>query len=257
MVGEYLYYIWLSMIPQIGVSTQKKLLNQMGSPEEIYHATDESLSLIKGISSAQIHNIIELTCLDDAKRIVDNCYQKGIKILSINDEYYPARAKEDMNSPIILYTKGRILEDKLKKTVAIVGARRCTQSEKRATADIALQYIQKGYSIISGMAKGVDSYGHTVCIKEDGYTVAVLGNGLDICYPKEHNTLMRAIEDNGLLLSEYPPGVKPQRYHFPQRNRIIAQWSDEIVVVAPGNRSGSLITAEYAERLGRQVDIIN
>ena len=88
-------------------------------------------------------------------------------------------------------------------------------------------------------------------------TVAVLGNGLDICYPKEHNKLMRTIEDNGLLLSEYPPGVQPQRYHFPKRNRIIAQWSDEIVVVAPENRSGNLITAEYAEMLGREVKIIS
>ena len=177
--------------------------------------------------------------------------------MTINDASYPVKASEDMNSPVILYTKGRISVDKIKKTVAIVGARRCTQLEKQTTAGITLEYVEEGYSIVSGMAKGVDSYAHTACIKEGGYTVAVMGNGLDICYPKEHNELMRAIEDNGLLLSEYPPGVKPKRYHFPKRNRIIAQWSDEIVVVAPGMRSGSLITAEYAKKLGKQVRIVN
>lgn len=257
MVDDYLFYVWLSLIPQIGVSTQKKILNQISSPEEIYHAADEVLLSIKGISSTQIHNIMESKCLDNAKRIVDSCDKCGIEIVSINDAEYPDKAKSDTNSPIILYTKGRILTDKLKRTVAIVGARRCTQAEKQVTVDIASRYLQQGYSIVSGMAKGVDSYSHTVCIREGEYTVAILGNGLDICYPKEHNKLMQAIEDNGLLLSEYPPGVKPQRYHFPERNRIIAQWSDEIVVVAPGNRSGSLITAKYAEKLGRQVEIVN
>lgn len=257
MADDYLYYVWLSLVPQIGVRAQKKLLKQMSSPEEIYHASEAELSTIKGLNRVQIHNIMEYKSLEKSKRIVEHCDRCDIQMLSIKDANYTSKAKKDINSPVLLYTKGRIKQNKLEKSVAIVGARRCTQAGKQTTADVALQYVRQGYAIISGMAKGVDSYGQTACIKNGGYTVAVLGNGLDICYPKEHNKLMQAIEESGLLLSEYPPGVRPQKYYFPKRNRIIAQWSDEVVVIAPGIRSGSFITAEYAQKLGKDVKIID
>lgn len=103
------------------------------------------------------------------------------------------------------------------------------------------------------MAKGVDSYAHTVCINADGYTIAILGNGLDLCYPSEHVKLMQAIEEKGLLLSEYPPGTRPTRYSFPMRNRLISAWSDELVVVQAGKGSGALITADYTRKYNKKV----
>lgn len=115
---------------------------------------------------------------------------------------------------------------------------------------------QKQNAIISGMAKGIDSYVQTACLKLGGYTVAVLGNGLDICYPEEHRLLMKRIEEKGLLISEYPPGTLPAKYNFPRRNRLISAWSDELVVISPGKGSGSLITAKYSENYGRKVKII-
>ena len=144
----------------------------------------------------------------------------------------------------------------MKDPVAIVGARRCTHEAKCKAVALAQQYTENGQTIISGMAKGIDSYAHTACLNAGGYTVAVVGNGLDICYPSEHKTLMDCIAEKGLLLSEYPPGVKPSRYTFPRRNRLISAWAEHIVVIAPGKRSGALITAEYGRKYGRQVEII-
>ena len=103
------------------------------------------------------------------------------------------------------------------------------------------------------MAKGVDSYAHTVAINNDGYTVAIVGNGLDICYPSKHDKLMQKIQNKGLLLSEYPPGTIPARYRFPQRNCLISAWSDEIVVIGAGKGSGAFITADYGDKYEHKV----
>lgn len=110
-------------------------------------------------------------------------------------------------------------------------------------------------TLVSGMAKGIDSYAHTVCLNTGGYTVAILGNGLDICYPSEHNKLMKCIEEKGLLISEYPPGTHPDRYRFPRRNRLISSWSDKLFVIQAEKGSGALITAEYSRKYGREVEM--
>ena len=109
--------------------------------------------------------------------------------------------------------------------------------------------------IISGLAKGIDACAHTACINADGYTVAILGNGLDICYPSEHRILMDRIKEKGLLLSEYPTGTKPTKYAFPKRNRLISAWSDKVVVIAPGKGSGALITEGYARKYSRKIEL--
>ena len=118
---------------------------------------------------------------------------------------------------------------------------------------MAVAYTEKQTAVISGMAKGVDSYAHTACLKAKGYTVAVLANGLDICYPSEHEKLKECIENKGLVISEYPPGIRPTKYTFPKRNRLISAWSDELIVVAAGKKSGALITADYSKKYGRKI----
>lgn len=154
-----------------------------------------------------------------------------------------------------MYYKGNLVE--VKEPVAIVGARRCTQEVKQQAVVLAQQCVEKKQTLISGMAKGIDSYAHTACLKAEGYTVDILGNGLAICYPSEHKKLMECIEQNGLLLSEYPPGTRPTQYTFPRRNRLISAWSECIIVIAPGKGSGALITAEYGRKYGRAVEILN
>ena len=107
--------------------------------------------------------------------------------------------------------------------------------------------------MISGMAKGIDACAGTVCVNSGSYTVAIVGNGLDICYPAEHERLMERIRETGLLLSEYPPGTEPSNYTFPQRNRLIASWSDRLIVIAACRGSGAMITANCADKYGRKV----
>lgn len=141
-------------------------------------------------------------------------------------------------------------------TVGIVGARRCTQEAKQKAIKAAEECVKRENAIISGMAKGIDSYAHTACLRSGGYTVAILGNGLDICYPSEHIKLMESILENGLLISEYPPGKAPTKYNFPQRNRLISAWSDQLIVIEPGKGSGALITADFEKKYGRKVMIL-
>lgn len=249
------YWIWLSSVPYIGPVASRRLLQAFGEPEKVYRADASDLCQIKGITQRQIGGLIENKSLDRVYKIMENCEKHNISILTQNNPEYPERAKEPEDSPIILYYKGCIRN--IEKTVGIVGSRRCTQEEKFKVVEITEQYVSDNTTIISGMAKGIDSYAHTACLKSGGYTVAVLGNGLDICYPCEHRKLMEQIAEKGLLISEYPPGTQPAQYRFPQRNRLISAWSDKLIVVAPGRRSGAFITAEYEKKYGRDVEMIN
>ena len=248
------YWIWLSLLPYIGPVTANRLLEHFEDPSRVYHAEIPELVKVKGITGRQIQSIPENKSLNHIWKLMDSCEKNDISILLKNDVRYPKRAKILEDAPIVLYYKGHFQD--MKDPVAIVGARRCTQEAKYKAVNLAEQYTKSGQTIISGMAKGIDSYAHTACLKAEGYTVAVVGNGLDICYPSEHKKLMDCIIEKGLLLSEYPPGIRPSRYTFPRRNRLISAWAERIIVIAPGKGSGALITAEYGRKYGRQVDII-
>lgn len=227
-----IYWIWLSKIPQIGCHVSRLLLKEFHDPKQIYNAKD----------------------LRQAERIIENCHKHQIKIMTINDDIYPQKAKMLDDMPIILYYKGTPKLSQLnKKSTAIVGPRRCSRQARQTAINLAANLSDQGITVVSGMAKGIDSYAHTSCLKNEGYTIAVLGNGLDICYPAEHKKLMEWIERKGLLISEYEPSVGPQKIHFPRRNRIIAAFSDEIIVVEAKKGSGALITAQYGEKYHRKV----
>ncbi|MDD7218652.1 MAG: DNA-processing protein DprA [Clostridia bacterium] len=249
-----IYWVWLSQIPFVGPVTVKRLLTELGSPEAIYCANMEQLHSISGISYKQRESIISHRSLELPEKILKECNKKEIGILCLDDPRYPDRAKIPEDAPAVLYFKGCFKE--MEKTVGIVGARRCCQEAKRRAVSLAEEYSGNGYTVISGMAKGIDSYAHTACLNLGGFTVAVAGNGLDICYPSEHKKLMECIEERGLLISEYPPGTRPSRYSFPRRNRIISAWSDKIIAVAPGKGSGALSTIEFGKKYGREVEII-
>ena len=152
--------------------------------------------------------------------------------------------------PILLYYKGNIID---KPGIAIVGSRRCSSYGKRVAVEAAEFLAANDIGVISGMAKGIDSYAHTACINAKGYTIAFLGNGLDICYPKEHDKLMESIIENGAVISEYAPGVKAKPEHFPRRNFLISNWSERVLVVEASKNSGALITASIAKGQGKKV----
>ena len=248
------YWIWLSSVPYIGPVTANRLLKIFGNPEAVYQADEKDFCKVKGITPKQVRSILENKSLETVYKIMRDCEKYNISILTQNDLRYPNRAKEPEDSPVLLYYKGCIRN--LENTVGIVGARRCTQEAKLQVVKLTERYVSDNTAIISGMAKGIDSYAHTACLKAGGYTVAILGNGLDICYPSEHAKLMEYIAEKGLLISEYPPGTQPAKYRFPRRNRLISAWSDKLVVVAAGRGSGALITAEYEKKYGRDVEVI-
>jgi len=175
-----------------------------------------------------------------------------IKILDKDNSKYFDKLKEIYKPPNVLYYKGNVL-NKDKKMVAIVGAREATRYGLETAYNIAYELAKRDVIIVSGMAKGIDSFAHAGALKAGGETIAVLGNGLDVVYPKENKKLMDEIECKGMLISEYFLGEKPLKYHFPQRNRIISGISDFVLVVEAKEKSGSLITARLALDDGKDV----
>lgn len=246
-----IYWIWLSQLEGIGSCTQRLLLQHFQTPERIYHAELDEILECNGIGKERAEQLLSSRSLEKAKRILEQCGKHNIALLTCEDHRYPDLAKAIPDMAILLYYKGQLIPDST--GIGIVGSRRCTGYGKEVAVDCATYLAKHQIPVISGMAKGIDSYAHTACLRAGGYTVAVLGNGLDICYPCEHRSLMEQITEHGLLLSEYEPGKRPNRQHFPKRNRIISAWSQKLLVVEAGTQSGALITADVARRHGREV----
>lgn len=249
--SSILYFLWLSLINGIGPVTAKILLKVFKTPQNIYKATKFELINIHGIGNNIVDKIFNSKTLIEAEKILNKCEKLNISILTYENSLYPTQVKDIKKSPIILYYKGNIIEDSI--GIAIVGSRRCTEYGKKITVEAAEFLAQNQIPIISGMAKGIDGYAHTACLKSGGYTLAILGCGLDICYPTEHIRLMQSIVEKGAIISEYPPGTKPDAKHFWARNRLISSWCKKLLVVEAGEKSGSLMTAAFAKEQNREV----
>ena len=176
----------------------------------------------------------------------------NIEILRPGMHEYPASLSEINNFPKQLYYMGDISILR-KRCAAVVGSRNTNQYGRTTAVAIAGKLAEKDVAVISGMARGIDTCAHRGALDAGGSTVAVLGCGVDICYPEENSSLKKELEERGLILSEYPPGTMPMPYHFPQRNRIISGLSEVTIVVQARNSSGALITAELAAEQGREV----
>ena len=246
-----LYWIWLTQIKGVGPKRQRLLLEKFNTPANIYRASFKELLQCPGIGNSTAKSIIEERSLEKAKNILDSINDLNIKLLTLDDPLYPPKAKDIEEMPILLYYKGNLVENSM--GVAIVGSRRCSEYGKNVVHEAATYLAKENIAVISGMAKGIDGYAHTSCIKAGGYTIAILGNGLDICYPPEHIELMEKIIENGAIISEYPPGTKPNPRYFPRRNLIISAWSYKILVIEAGVKSGSLITADFGKQYRREV----
>lgn len=254
MIDKNLYWIWLSQINGIGPITYRRLLDKFKIPENIYKASKEDFKNIDGIGEGITNKILNNKDLDISKKIIEDCYKNNIEITNIYNSNFPESVKKYVDMPIVLYYKGNI--NSALNGVSIIGTRRCSDYGKKVTVEAAKFLAQNNIPIVSGMAKGIDSYAHTTAIKEHGYTVAVLGCGLDICYPKEHKLLMDKIIENGLVISEYPPGTKPSNYNFPKRNRLISAISEKMLIVEAGEKSGALIIAKYARDQEKEILVV-
>lgn len=181
---------------------------------------------------------------------------KVIKI-NMNSKYYPERLRNIDSPPKELYCLGNLELLNYKNNIAMIGSRNCSSYGERAAKDFAYNLAREEVCIVSGLAKGIDSFSHIGALKARGKTIAVLGSGLDNIYPKENIKLIEEIiKNNGLVISEYPLGTKPLKYHFPARNRIISGLSDSILVVEARKNSGTNITVDFALEQGKDVFVI-
>ena len=199
-----------------------------------------------------------MNALEEAKREIDftaiqkACESQNIRILTYQDVSYPKNLKQIYDPPIILYVKGTIFPED-ETALAIVGSRHASPYGMRVAHRFAYELSECGMTIVSGLARGVDAEAHRGTLDARGRTIAVLGCGVDVVYPKENKKLYEQIAESGALISEFPLGAPPMAYHFPRRNRIIAGLSLGVLVVEAHSRSGSLITASFSAEEGREV----
>lgn len=239
--------IWLNYI---GISNNmiKKILNYPGDIEEILIMDLEVLRSKLNISKVASEKII-----NKRKNIDKDLIEiKEFNVITFLDEEYPESLKYIEDNPLVLYYKGNI--DLLKAdSIGIVGTRKATTYGRYVCEKITSELVNNNLVVVSGLASGIDTIAHRKALEVNGKTIAVLGCGITICYPKRNEKLYEDIESKGLILSEFPPTTAPLAYNFPQRNRIISGLSKAIVVVEAKEKSGSLITARYAAEQGRDV----
>lgn len=188
--------------------------------------------------------------------LLEQYQQHGITPIPFTSEYYPQKLLQIYDPPTILYGKGDVSLLKNPKKIAVIGSRKATHYSVQALELILPPLIEKDYVIVSGLAKGADSLAHKATLHYGGKTIAVLGHGLFHLYPKENEQLAQQIAQHHLLLTEYPPYVGVQKWHFPMRNRIISGISDALVVTEAALRSGTLITTEHALDHGKDVFVV-
>lgn len=276
-IEEKRYWIWLSLIPNLGVKRKQILLKKYKNAKNIYNATKEELLKTNGIGEKLVEAILDLKIRKSVNKHLKYLQENNIDIISITDKEYPKMLKEIYDPPISLYIRGNkeILNE---KSIAIVGCRDATTYGKKAAKYFAYNLAKEGFNIISGLARGIDSYSHIGCIVADreekdnasnriknganiknniAKTIAVLGNGLDTIYPTENKYLAQEIiKRGGAIISEYPLGTKPEKMNFPARNRIVSGLAKGLIVVEAKEKSGTLITVDFALEQGKDVYVV-
>ncbi len=254
---DIIYWVWLSQILGPGNQDVEYILSKCDSPKELYNfGQTHGFHNIKFLSHQMIEKANRIS-LDVAKDVVKNCKRNKFEIITIKNHQYPDKLRNIYSSPMVLYISGNIDNLKLENTlsIAIVGARDCSEYARDVAAMFSDRLSLSGVTIVSGMAIGVDSVALERAVENGGKVVSVLGCGLDIDYPLKNAELREKIAnfDGGCVVSEYPPGTKPFASNFPVRNRIMAGLSDGVLVVEAGDRSGSLVTARIALDQGKDV----
>ena len=247
--------MWLSRVDGFGFKRVNQLLEHFGSAEALWHAEPEELKAVHGLSEKMAELLISSRDENQLNDWIIELEEKGIEFYSYWHPRYPRLLREIADPPLGIYVKGELPDDDI-DTVAIIGARKCSRYGATVAYDIAKELGKTNVIIVSGMARGIDSEGHRGILDGGGKTIAVLGCGVDICYPPENKELMERIVENGCIISEFAPGMPAMPGNFPSRNRIIAGLSKMVVVVEAGKKSGTLITADLALDYGRDVFVV-
>ncbi len=249
---EKIYAIWLLEAFGAGSRISSVLCEYYNSFEAIYNADFEEVALINGVTEKHIEKLHNKS-LCRAKEIMAECEALGIDILTIYDDLYPQQLKNIPDPPVLLYVKGSFPITKNIPAIGIVGSRRPSNYGVKMAEKIAEDLGNRGFIIVSGMARGIDTCSHKGAVKAGALTIAVLGCGVDVLYPPENGALKTLIEQNGCVISEFAPGTAPLPTHFPVRNRIVSGISQSVLVVEGKASSGSTITANLAKDQGKEV----
>jgi DNA processing protein len=244
--------IALNMVPNLGPVRLKKLLQAFAGPEEILRAKAGQLRAVEGIG-AEVANAVanweQQIDLGEELRLIE---EFGAQVITGASGQYPRELKEIYNPPIVLYVWGTLME-RDQRAVGVVGSRKTSHYGLECAKKLSYQLAYAGLTVISGLARGIDTAAHQAALAAQGRTVAVIGSGLMHLYPPENQALAEKIAASGAVVSEYPMKFPPSAQNFPYRNRIVAGWGSGVLVVEAGLNSGALITANQAIEQGRLV----
>ena len=250
---EAAYWAAFANVRYIGPARIARLQSRFQALSEAWSAPLETLRLI--LEPRALSELASARRNSEPERRLEDLRQRGIRILHAEHPEYPRYLAEASGRPTVLYVRGHLTADD-ERSVGIVGTRRSTVYGRGVTERISQDLATAGVTVVSGLARGIDAVAHHVALESGGRTVAVLGSGVDVIYPSEHRRLAERIVENGAVISEQPPGAKPDAPNFPARNRIISGMSLGVVVIEAPARSGALITANFAADQGREVFVV-
>ena len=249
-MNRQVLWIWLSLACTPGNETFGKLISHFHTAEAIFSADKNDISDIIGANAKDLEALSDKN-LDKAEEIFEYCTAKNIGIVNYCDSNFPLSLRTISTPPVLLYYRGKFPDFSSSFSVSIVGTRRLSDYGLNNSFSIARDLAGAGATIVSGMAIGIDGVAHAGALSAGGITVAVLGSGIDVCYPIQHKMLAREIVKNGCVITEYAPGTAPERNNFPKRNRIISGLSVLTLVIEGKEKSGALLTARHAQEQGR------
>lgn len=252
-MGEVAKWVALSSVPNLGPRRIATVYRQLGSIDSFFSKDAAIIADILNLKIDTIKAMLNAVDLQQAFSQVTDCKRKGIGVITPGCPQYHDLLAEICDPPPVLYYKG-VLPVASRLLLGVVGSRKATRYGRMVTNRLVPQLVACGLGIVSGLAMGIDCYAHWAALNSGGYTLAVLGNGVDVCYPPSNSELQRTIlNKGGCLLSEFPPGTRPRADHFPRRNRVISGLTKGLVVVEAGLKSGAMITVGLALEQGRDV----
>ncbi len=245
-------WLTLHLTPNLGALGCKRLVEFFGGPVEVFKAKKADLSRVPGVKKGAIDILANRPPFEAAEKEIVRAEKLGIRILCLDGDEYPSLLRAIYAPPVVLYARGRL--DALQAPcTAIVGSRAATSYGMKVARQMAADLTFRGVQVVSGMALGIDTAAHAGSLESGGATIAVLGCGVDVVYPRQNAQLYNRIMGQGLIVSEYPLGTRPEGFRFPARNRIISGMAQGVLVVEAAQKSGSLITARMALEEGREV----
>jgi len=256
LVEERAYWLAWSQVDRVGPVLLRRLQQHFGTLADAWNANAAQLQRVEGFGNQIVTAVTAARSQINPEQFLEQHSVRNPCFWTPADADYPRLLLEIPSPPPVLYYRGQVQRQEnqgITPIVGIVGTRDPTEYGKRWTRKISAALAKRGFTVVSGMAAGIDTEAHSGCLEAGGRTLAVLGTGVDMIYPPRNRNLYEQIQQQGLVMSEYPAGVQPNRVHFPQRNRIVAGLSRAVLVMEAPTKSGALITADFANEFCRDV----